>query len=60
MRQYTVYYTKVTQGQIDVFASSPTEAESIVEGYTGSDFGLAREYDEPIEIYDVEDSDGRA
>lgn len=57
MRQYTVFYTKTTQGQIDVFASSPTEAESIVNGYTGSDFSLAREYDEPIDIYNVEMTD---
>lgn len=54
MRQYTVFYTKTTQGEIDVFASSPTEAENIVSGYTGSDFHLAREYDEPIDIYNVE------
>jgi phage-related baseplate assembly protein len=54
MRTYTVFYSKTTQGQIDVKASSPTEAQSIVEGYSGGDFGRAREYDEPIEIYDVQ------
>jgi hypothetical protein len=54
MRTYTVFYSKTTQGQIDIEATSPTEAQSIVEGYTGSDFGGAREYDEPVEIYDIQ------
>jgi hypothetical protein len=52
---YTVYYTKTTNGEIDVEASSPTEAQQIVEGYCGSDFGMAREYDDPIDCYDVTD-----
>jgi len=52
--KFTVFYTKTTQGQIDVEAKSSDEAHSIVEGYTGSDFGSAREYDDPTEIYDVQ------
>jgi hypothetical protein len=52
--KFTVFYSKTTQGQIDVEAKSVTDAQSIVEGYTGSDFGSAREYEDPIEIYDVQ------
>ena len=52
--KFTVFYSKTTQGQIDVEANSTNDAQSIVEGYTGSDFGGAREYDDPIEIYDVQ------
>jgi hypothetical protein len=51
-RIYTVFYTRTVQGEIDVRASSPTEAQEMVE--TGAvDFGHAREYTEPIEVYDV-------
>jgi len=53
MRTYTVYYTKTTQGSVEIEASSPTEASEIVES-GNFDEGSAQEYDEPIEVYSVD------
>jgi hypothetical protein len=53
-KKYLVFYSKTTDGEIDVEATSPEEAQGIVEGYIGSDFDGAREYDNPIEVRDVQ------
>lgn len=45
MRTYTVYYTKTTQGSVEIEASSPTEASEMVER-GDFDEGSAQEYDE--------------
>jgi hypothetical protein len=52
-KTYTVYYTKTTNGQIEVEASSQEEASQKVENGDVS-FGSAREYDDPIDVYSVE------
>jgi len=51
-RKYTVYYTKTRQGEVDIEATSPTEAQEMFESGDYSQ-GSEREYDEPIEVYDV-------
>ncbi|HPE06102.1 MAG TPA: hypothetical protein PLW50_00075 [Smithellaceae bacterium] len=53
MRTYTVYYTKTTQGSVEIEASSPTEASEMVER-GDFDEGGAQEYDEGTEVYSVE------
>ena len=56
MKTFKVYYTKTTQGNIDVKAKSKEQAIKMVEEGEGDgvDFGDACEYDEALEVYDVE------
>jgi hypothetical protein len=52
MKEYTVYYTKTTQGQVEIKASSPEEAQYKFESGNYSKGG-EREYDEPVDVYSV-------
>jgi hypothetical protein len=52
MRKYTVYYTRTINGEVDIEASSPTEAQEIFESDGGK--GHEREYEDPVEVYSVE------
>jgi hypothetical protein len=53
-RNYRVYYSVTTYGEIDVEATSPTEAQSIVEDGGDVDMGSARVRSDEVEVYDVE------
>lgn len=54
MKTYTVYYTRTTNGEIDVEAPSPDKAQQKVENGDVY-FGCAREYDDPVDCYSVEE-----
>lgn len=53
-RKYRVYYSITTYGEIDVEASSPTEASNLVEHGGDIDMGSARVRQEEPEVYDVQ------
>lgn len=52
MAMYKIYYTRTIQGEVDIEASTEREAEGIFES---RDDKRGIEYEEPVEVYSVEE-----